>query len=112
MNEHQINQLKLKVTLMKVMDIVLLSALVIAAIYTAFYAEDKQTLIFACLVGLLIVNALGRLTKKYIANMGVKMGILAREQKTEEQRTLMGTRHTTVRAKKTTTINTNPTTKT
>ena len=108
MNE---NQIKIKIFILKSIDTVLVIALVIAAIYTALYAEDKEFMIISCLVGLFLVNTLGRVTNKKVAIMRVQLDILIRDKKKEEQRTLMGTRHTTARATKNTVIKTNPTIK-
>ncbi len=108
MNE---NQIKTKIFILKSIDTALVFALTIAAIYTALYAENKEFMIISCFVGLFLVNMLGKITIKKIAIMHVQLDILIRDRKREEQRTLMGTRHTTARATKNTSIYTNPTTK-
>jgi hypothetical protein len=63
-------------------------------------------MIASCLAGLFLVNTLGKITNKRIAIMGVQLEALKREHKKEEQRTIMRTRHTTIRKTSTTTINT------
>ena len=106
MNE---NQIKTKIFCLKALDTVLVIALMVAAIYTALYAENKEFMIASCLVGLFLVNTLGRFTNNKVALLGVQLDILIRKKKKEEQRTLMGTRHTTTRATKNSVIKTNPT---
>jgi uncharacterized membrane protein (Fun14 family) len=92
MNE---NQLKTKIYLLRALDTTLLLIVVGLGVYAAFYAENKEIMIIACLVGLFLVNALGRATNKSITLMGIQLEKLKREKKTEEQRTLMSTRHST-----------------
>jgi len=108
MNE---NQLKTRIFILKSIDVILVIALTIAGIYSVFYAPNKEFMIILCLVGLFLVNTMGKITNNKVAIMGVQLDILIRDKKKEEQRTLMGTRHTTARATKNTSIHTNPTTK-
>ncbi len=103
-----INQLKTKIFILKAIDFVLIISLIVAGIYTAFYAQNREFMIIMCLVGLFLVNTLGRFTNNKIALMHVQLDILLRDKKKEEQRTLMGTRHTTVGAPKKTTVKKNP----
>lgn len=108
MNE---NQLKTKIILLRGFDTSMVIALTAVAIYSALYSEEKEFMIIACMVGLLLVSILGRAIANKVAVLRVQLEMVQREKRTEEQRTLMGTRHTTTRAAKTTVINTNPTTK-
>jgi hypothetical protein len=108
MNE---NQLKTGIFILKAIDTILMTVLLAAVAYTIFYVEEKQFMIFVCLVVLALVGVLGRFSKNKIAVLAVQLQILQRDKKKEEQRTIMGTRHTTARATRTTAINTNPATK-
>lgn len=109
MNE---NQLKTKIFLLRALDTTLMLIVIGLAIYAIFYAENKEVMIIACLVGLFLVNALGRVTNKWISLMGVQLERLKRDRKTEEQRTLMSTRHSTrFSTKRGTTKSAAPTTK-
>ncbi|MCG8379145.1 MAG: hypothetical protein MI865_06700 [Proteobacteria bacterium] len=101
-----VNQLKMWIFILQAIDSVLVIVLTSVAIYSVFYAEDKEYMIIACLIGLFFVNSLGRFTHKRVANMRIQMEMLLREQKTQEQRTLMATRHTTVGGTKATGIGT------
>ena len=87
----------------------LMATLLGAAAYAIFFAEEKDHWIIICLVILAVVTTFGRFLHKQAALMNVTVNMLLREQKTEEQRTLMSTRHTTVSATKKTNVNTNPT---
>jgi len=49
-----------------------------------------------CLIGLYLVNALGKYTSHKIAMMHIQIDMLEREKKKEQRRTLMKTRHTVV----------------
>jgi hypothetical protein len=100
------NQIKTKIFIYKSIDAIFIIALAITAIYTALYSENKEFMIASCLAGLFLVNTLGKITNKRIAIMGVQLEALKREHKKEEQRTIMRTRHTTIRKTSTTTINT------
>ncbi len=92
MNE---NQLKTKIYLLRALDTVLVLTVIGIAIYTVFYAQNKEFMIMASLVGLFIVNLVGRETNKRISLMGVQLEKLKRDKRTEEQRTLLSTRHGT-----------------
>ena len=92
-----VNQLKTRIVILKTIDTVLVLAVIVAGIYVAFYAENKEPMILSCLVGLYLVNTLGRYTNNKVALMHVQIEMLTREKKTEEQRTLMRTRHTQIR---------------
>ncbi len=104
-----INQLKTKIFILKAIDFVLVISLMVAGIYAVFYTQNKEFMIIMCLVGLFLVNTLGKFTNNKVALMHVQLDILLRDKKRDEQRTLMGTRHTTVSATKNTTVKTNPT---
>jgi hypothetical protein len=106
MNE---NQIRTKIFILKAIDKILMFVLLGAVIYTAFYAPNKEFMIFVCLVGLMVLNAAGRFTNKIISIMGVQLELLIREKKKEDQRTLLSTRHTTVGGTRTTATRTNPT---
>ena len=103
------NKLKTKIFILQAIDTLFVIALTIAAIYSLIYAENKELMIIMCFVGLFLVNTLGRATTKKVAIMRVQIDILKRKMKTEEQRTLMGTRHRTTPVTKTTTTNIKPT---
>ena len=106
MNE---NQIKFKIYFLKSIDTIFVLTLTGLAIYSALYAENKEYMIVVCLVGLFLVSVLGRAIAKKVALLRVQLDILMRERKTEEQRTIMSTRHTTVRTKKGTSFTANPT---
>jgi len=106
-----INQLKTKIFILKAIDTILVTALLGAVVYAIFFTENKEFMIYTCLVILVVVNLVGKFTNKKSALMRVQLDILIRDKKKEEQRTIMGTRHTTARATKHTATNTNPTTK-
>lgn len=93
---------------MKAIDAIFAMALMVAGIYAVFYAENKEFMIISCLVGLFLVNMLGQITNKRVAIMSVQLDMLIRDKKKEEQRTIMGTRHTTARSTKTSPSKTNP----
>ena len=82
---------------MKSLDTILVLSLIATAFYSFFYAENKEMMLIYCLVGLYLVNTIGRYTSKKIALINIQIDITEREKKREEQRTLMRTRHTTVR---------------
>jgi len=105
----QENQIKTKIFIYKSIDVIFITALAITAIYTALYSENREFMIASCLVGLFLVNLLGKMTNKRIAIMGVQLEALKREHKKEEQRTIMGTRHTTIKKTSNTTIKTGTT---
>jgi uncharacterized membrane protein len=92
-----VHQLKTKIFILKAMDTIFVLVLVAAGIYSVFYAENKEVMIVYCLIGLYLVNALGRYTYYKVALMHIQIESLTREHKREEQRTLMRTRHTVVR---------------
>ena len=104
-----INQLKFRINLFRALDVILMGALAGVVIYTIFYAKNKEYMIAVCLGGLFVVSTIGKFTNKRIALMGVKLEMLKREKKTEEQRTLMGTRHTLSGRTRSTIVKTNPT---
>jgi hypothetical protein len=106
MNE---NQVRTRIFILKAIDKILMVALIGAVIYTAFYAPNKEFMIFVCLVGLMVLNTVGRFTNKRISIMGVQLELLIREKKKEEQRTIMSTRHTTVGGTRTTATKATPT---
>ena len=68
-------------------------------------------MIFVCLVMLAIVSVIGRATNNKAALLKVQLSILQRDNKIEERRTLMGTRHTKAGRTKTTSVNTDSSTK-
>lgn len=105
------NQIKTKILILRTVDTVLVIALMVAGIYSVLYADNKETMLVACFIGLLLLNRLGRMTNNKIALLRVQLGILMRDMKREEQATLMRTRHTMTRATKNTAIKTNPTIK-
>ena len=92
-----INQLKTRIFFLKSIDTILVLSLITAAFYSVFYAENKEMMLIYCLVGLYLVNTLGRFTNKKVALMRIEIEMMEREKKKEEQRTLMKTRNTTVR---------------
>ncbi len=106
-----VNQLKTRIFILKAIDTILVLVVIIAAIYTAFYAAEKEFLILGCFIGLFVINTLGRVTGEKIALMRVQMDVLIRKNKKAEQRTIMGTRHTKVRETKSGGSITNPATK-
>lgn len=67
------------------------------ACYSAFYSSNKEVMLLYCLMGLFLVNTIGRFTSRRIALMEIQISMTERENKKEQQRTLMKTRHTTVR---------------
>lgn len=106
MNE---NQIKMRMLLFRAIDTILVFALMGLGIFSVFYSTHKEIMIAACLVGLFFVNMLGRETNRRVALLGVQLEILKREKKTQEQRTLMSTRHTLPHKTKSTVIKTTPT---
>ena len=82
---------------MKSLDTILVLSLIATAFYSFFYAENREMMLFFCLVGLCLVSLFGRFTSEKIALMKIQIDMTEREKKKEEQRTLMRTRHTTVR---------------
>lgn len=96
-----VNQIKTRIFILKAVDLTLVTTLMIASIYTALYAENKEFMIICCLVGLFLVNTIGRMTSNKIAIMHVQLEMLVRDQKREHQRTLMNTRHTNISRTKT-----------
>jgi len=63
------NQLKIKVFLLRAMDISLLIAVFSFGIYSILYSEQKNFMATITLVGLLLVNQIGKLTANKIAAM-------------------------------------------
>ena len=102
------NQLKTRIFVLQAIDTILVIALTIAAFFSVLYAENKEFTLIMCLVGLFLVNTLGKITNKKVAIMGVQLEALRRETKAEKQRTLMRTRHLTKRVRKTITTSTSP----
>lgn len=92
-----INQLKTKIFILKSIDTILVLGLMAVAAYSFLYAENKEMMLVYCLIGLFMVHNLGKYTSKKVALMHIQIDMLEREKKKEEQRTLMRTRHTTVR---------------
>jgi phenylacetate-coenzyme A ligase PaaK-like adenylate-forming protein len=92
-----VNQIKTKIFILKSVDTILIVGLIAMACYSAFYSSNKEMMLIYCLIGLFLVNTLGRYTSKKIALMRIQIDMTEREKKKEEQRTLMRTRHTTVR---------------
>ena len=63
------NQLKIKVFLLRAMDISLLIAVFSFGIYSILYSEQKNFMATITLVGLLLVNQIGKITANKIAAM-------------------------------------------
>ena len=101
------NQIKTKIFILRTIDTVLVISLMVAGIYSVFYAENMETMLIGCFIGLFLLNRLGRMTNNKIALLHVQLGILMRDKKREDQATLMKTRHTMARATKNTAIKTN-----
>ncbi len=59
-----VNQLKTRVFILKSIDFILVIALMIAGIYSVIYVENKEFMIIGCLVGLFLVNMLGKITNE------------------------------------------------
>ena len=91
------------------LDIVLITSLFVTAGYTYFYAKNKEFMIIVTVVILAIVSVVGRIIFRKVSLLRVQLDMLLRTKKTEEQRTIMSTRHTTRRSTKSTMVNTNPT---
>lgn len=108
MNE---NQLKTKIFVLKAIDTILITGLLVTVAYTVFYAEEKEFMIFVCLVTLALVSLIGRSTKNMASILGVQLQILLRDKKREQQRTLMGTRNTKPGGTRATSVNTDSSTK-
>jgi len=102
------NQLKTRIFVLQAIDTLFVIALTIAAFFSVLYAENKEITLIMCLVGLFLVNTLGKMTNKKVAIMGVQLEALRRKTKLEEQRTLMNTRHRRTHVKKTTATSTSP----
>ena len=92
-----VNQLKTRVFVFKSIDTILVLGLIGAAAYTALYSDNKETMLIACLVGLYLVNTLGRYTSQKVAKMKNEIKKLEREKKQEEQRKMMKNRHSVAR---------------
>jgi hypothetical protein len=108
MNE---NQIKTKIFLLRSLDTTLVLALMGAGIYAVFYAPNREFMIMMCLVGLFLVNILGKATNKKISLLGVQLERLKRDNRAEEQRALMSSRHGKNFSSKPTASKTNPVTK-
>ena len=63
------NQLKIKVLLLKTIDISLLIVVLSFGIYSILYSEQKNLMATLTLVGLLLVNQIGKFTANKIAAM-------------------------------------------
>jgi uncharacterized membrane protein len=91
-----INQIKTRIFILKAIDFILVVSLMVGGIYSVIHSDNKEFTIIACLVGLFLVNSLGQFTNNKVAIMRIQLDMLIRDKKKEEQRTLMGTRHTTI----------------
>ena len=78
MNE---GQLKTKIFLLNAIDILLVIALFCFGIYAILYSEHKGIFGPFTLIGLYIVNMLGRFKATKIATMQVELSILQRKEK-------------------------------
>lgn len=105
MNE---NQLKTRIFVLQAIDTLFVIALTIAAFFSVLNAENKEFTLIMCLVGLFLVNTLGKMTNKKVAIMGVQLETLRRETKLEKQRTIMNTRRRRTHVRKTTATSTSP----
>lgn len=92
-----INQIKTRIVILKSIDTILFLSVIIMACYSTFYSSNKEVMLFYCLIGLFLVNTLGRFTSSKIALMKIQIDMTERENKKEQQRSLMKTRHTTTR---------------
>lgn len=92
-----VNQIKTRIIILKSIDTILILSLIAMACYSAFYSSNKEVMLLYCLMGLFLVNTIGRFTSRRIALMEIQISMTERENKKEQQRTLMKTRHTTVR---------------
>ncbi len=91
-----VNQIKTRILILKSIDTILVLCLIATAGYSFFYATNKEMMLLYCLIGLYLVNALGKYTSHKIAMMHIQIDLLEREKKKEQRRTLMKTRHTVV----------------
>jgi hypothetical protein len=92
-----VNQIKTKIFILKSIDTILVLSLIALAYYSALYSSNKEMMLIYCLIGLFLVNTLGRYTSKKIALMKIQIDMMERENKKEQQRALIKARHTTAR---------------
>ena len=83
--------------ILKSIDTTLVLSVIAMACYSAFYSSNKEVMLLYCLIGLFLVNTLGRFTSKRIALMKIQIDMTEREKKKEQQRNLMKARHTPAR---------------